>query len=65
MRRAVFDANGQFMLYAPEEYVERALKRGELTEDDDGSLRVVAKPVRTLTGPEKRALVLAKERAKK
>ena len=66
MRRAVFDANGQFMLYASEDYIASALKRGELAEDEeDGSLRVIPQSVRALTPEEKRRLVLAQERAKK
>lgn len=61
-RRAVFDNLGQFMLYANEGYVEAALKRGELTEGEDGVLTLNPKPIRALTPQEKRNLELAKQR---
>lgn len=64
-RRAVFDNNGDFMLWASEDYVAAALRRGELEEDEDGALRLIPKPVRAMTPKEKRNYVLAQERAKK
>ena len=65
MRRAVFDGEGQFMLYASDEYIAAGMRRGELEEDDEGAVRIIPKPVRALTPEEKRRQVLARERAKK
>lgn len=60
-RHAIYNEQG-FMLFADDAYVEKAMARGELTQDDDGVYWVVAQPVRQLTPEEKRAWHLAKER---
>jgi hypothetical protein len=64
-RRAVFDHNGDFMLWASEDYVLAALRRGELEEDENGALKIIPKPIRVMTPQEKRNYERAKERAKK
>lgn len=63
-RRAVFNDQG-FMAYVSEEYVEKALARGELKEGEDGVLMLIPQPARTLSPEEKRAWHLAKEREAK
>jgi hypothetical protein len=65
VRRAVFDNDGHFMMYASDDYVEAALRRGELEEDEEGHLMLIPKPIRTMTPQEKRNYERAKERAKK
>ena len=65
-RTATFDTNGEFVAWAPsDEYIDRALARGELVLNDNGHYVVVPQPIRALTGDEKRRIALAKERAKK
>ena len=60
-RRAVYNEQG-FMAFVTQDYATKGLKRGELTEDEDGNLFVVPQPVKQMTPEEKRAYHLAKER---
>lgn len=60
-RRAVYNEHG-FMTFVSESYAEKAIARGELTENEEGVLMLIPQDVRQLTPEEKRALVLAKER---
>lgn len=66
MQHPTWEPDGTFAGFAPsDEYVEKALARGELVRSEDDYLVVVPQPIRELTPEEKRRLVLARERAKK
>ncbi len=51
-----------FMTFVSDDYARKALARGELEQNEEGTLVVVPQPMNEMSPAEKRAYVLAKER---
>lgn len=60
--RRVNTPDGEYLIKVSDEYVAKALARGEIVETEGKHLVVVPQPIRELNEDEKRRIRLAKER---